>query len=78
MAANPLKRFWSCYSRNYKTKLIIPLWTSYYIPKNPQNTINQTALKHYNQFISIGTEDLRCLKITTDTVNKPKVEPTVK
>ena len=26
--------------------IIIPLWPSYYIPKNPQNTISKNALKH--------------------------------
>ena len=31
-----------------KTNIIIPLWPSYYMPQNPQNEMNQTALKHYN------------------------------
>ena len=26
---------------------IISLWTLYYISQNPENTISQTALKHY-------------------------------
>ena len=43
------------------------------MPQNPQNTIIQTALKNYNQFISVRTEALRWLQITTDTVNKLKV-----
>ena len=29
-----------------KTSIIIPLWSSYYIPKNLQKTTSQTALKH--------------------------------
>ena len=33
-----------------KTSIIIPLWPSYYIPQNPQNTICQTSLKYWNQF----------------------------
>ena len=48
------------------------------MPKNTQNTISQTALKHYNQFISIITEDLRWLQITVDTGKKLKVETIVK
>ena len=45
-----------------KTNIIIPLWASYCTKKNPQNTIIQTALKSYNQFIRIITESLRWLK----------------
>ena len=26
--------------------VIIPLWASYYMPQNPQNTMSQNALKH--------------------------------
>ena len=29
-----------------KTNIIIPLWQSYYMPENPQNTISQTSHKH--------------------------------
>ena len=54
-----------------KTNIIIPLWSSYYMP---QNIIIKTALKNYNQFRSIITEALVWLKITTDTGNKIKVE----
>ena len=61
-----------------KTKIIIPIWPPYYIPQNPQNTISQTSLKHYNKFIIIITEDLRWLETTTDTGMKLKVETTVK
>ena len=42
--------------------------------QNSENTISQTALKHYNQFISVVNEALRCLQITTDTGNKIKVK----
>ena len=48
------------------------------MPQNPQNKIGQTEPKHYNQFISVRTEDLRWLQITTDTGMKLKVETTVK
>ena len=61
-----------------ETNIIIPLWPSYYIPKNPQNTIIQTPLNHWNQFRSVRSEALRWLKITTDTVKKLKVEIKVK
>ena len=59
-------------------KIIIPLWPSNYMPQNAQNTISQTALKYYNRFISVITEDLIWLQIATDTGNKLKVETTVK
>ena len=48
------------------------------MPQNPQNTMSQTALKSYNQFISASNEALRWLKITTDTKMKLKVETTFK
>ena len=44
-----------------KTKIIISLWPSYYISQNSENTISQTALEHYNQFISVRNEALRWL-----------------
>ena len=47
------------------------------MPQNP-NKICQTALKHYNQFRSVRTEDLRWLQITIYTGIKPKVETKVK
>ena len=46
--------------------------------QNPQNTISQIALKHYNQFIFVGAEALRWLQIAADIGKKPKVETTVK
>ena len=58
-----------------KTNIIIPLCILYYIP---QNTIIQTALKHYNQFKSVRTKALRWLHHATDTGKKLKVETTVK
>ena len=45
--------------------------------QNPQNTISSSALKNYNQFRSVRTEDLIWLQITTDTGMKLKVETTV-
>ena len=53
--------------------IIIPLYLSYYMPQNPQHTIIQTSLKHYNQFRSIITEALRWLQITKYKGNKLKV-----
>ena len=44
------------------------------MPQNPQNTISQTALKHYNQFRIVRTEALIWLQIATDTGMKLKVE----
>ena len=60
-----------------KTNIIIPLWPSYYMLQNPQNTISKTALKYYNQFISVINEALIWLQIATDTGKKLKVETTV-
>ena len=74
MTENILKRFWSCHSkRSFK---IIPLWPSYYMPQNPQNTIIQTEIKHYNQFRIVRIESLSWLQITTDTGKKLKVVAT--
>ena len=39
-----------------KTNIIIPLWTSYYMPQNPQKSISKTSIMHYNQFRSVRTE----------------------
>ena len=61
-----------------QTSIIIPLYSSYYMPKKPQNTISQIELKNYNKFISVKTEALRWLKIATDTGMKLKVETTAK
>ena len=75
---SPAKSFGLVIVKIPKTSIIIPIWPSYYIPQNPQNTISQTLLKHYNKFIRIITEALICLKITTDTGNKIKVDTTLK
>ena len=48
------------------------------MPQNLENTLNQTALKHYNQFRSVITEAHIWFKIATDTVMKLKAETTVK
>ena len=48
------------------------------MPQNPQNTISQISLKHYNKSIIVRTEALRWLQVTTDTGIKLKVETTVK
>ena len=57
-----------------KTNIVIPLWPSYSMPQNPQNIINQNALNYYNQFMSVRTEAIRCVQITTDIVIKLKSE----
>ena len=59
-----------------KKTIIMPLWTSYYMPQNPQNTMSQTELKHYNDFRSVRIEALRCVRMTTDTGMKIKVNTT--
>ena len=41
-----------------KSNIIITFWPTYYIAQNRQYTINETALKHYNQFRSVKTEAL--------------------
>ena len=56
-----------------KTNIITPLFLSYYIPQNPQKSI-QTALKHYNEFRSVRTDALRWVKMTIDTGMKIKFE----
>ena len=43
------------------------------MPQNPQNTVIQTFIKHYNQFRSIRTDALRWLKIAIDIGKKLKV-----
>ena len=44
------------------------------MPKNQQNKRIKTALNHCNQFLSIRTEALKWLQITTDQGNKFKVK----
>ena len=41
-----------------ETNIIVPLWPTYYVPKNPQHTISKTAIKHYNQFITVRKKSL--------------------
>ena len=48
------------------------------MPHNPQNTISQTALKHYNEFINVIIEALRWVQMTIDTGIKFKVETSAK
>ena len=48
------------------------------MPQNPQNTISQTALKHYNEFRNVRTEALIWVKMATDTGIKFKVETSAK
>ena len=46
--------------------------------RNPQNTISQTELKHYNEFRNSKTEALRWLQMTTYTKIKFIVETSAK
>ena len=74
----PAKGFGLIIIKNPNTNIIIPLWLSYYMPKNPQNTISKAALKHYNESRNVRTEVLRWVKMTTDTGIKFKVETSTK
>ena len=75
---SPTKRFGLVTIKIPKTNIIISLWPSYYMQQNPQNTISKTAIKHYIEFISVRTEYLRWVKMTTYTVIKLRVGTTVK
>ena len=46
--------------------------------QNQQNTISQTALKHYNAFRNVTTKALRWVQMTTDKGIKFKVEISAK
>jgi len=48
------------------TKIVLPLWPTYYMPSNPQCTFSPTALKHYLHF-NVITHHLTTLSITTTT-----------
>ena len=48
------------------------------MPQNPQNTISQAALKHYNELRNIITEALRWVKMNTYTGITFKVETSAK
>ena len=42
--------------------IIIPLYPSYLMVDNPQNTISTTAIKQYNEYRSVRTETLEWVK----------------
>ena len=44
--------------------LIIPLYPTYLMAHNPQNTLSTTAIKKYNEFRSVRIEALEYLKLT--------------
>ena len=48
------------------------------MPHNPQKTISQTSLKHYNEFRNVRTEALIWVQMTTYTGIKLKVETSAK
>ena len=62
------------YHKNTKTNIIIPLWPTHYMPKNPQNKICQIDLKHCDQFRSVRIESLQWMTFTTDSWNKLKLK----
>ena len=74
----PGKRLGLVIIKTIKTNIIVLLKTSYYMPQNPQNKISQIAIKHYIQLISVRTEALIWVQITTDTGMNLKVETTLK
>ena len=45
--------------------IIIPLYPSYLMVDNPQNTISTTAIKQYNEYRSVRTEALEWVKFTS-------------
>ena len=45
--------------------IIIPLYPTYSMKDNPQNTISTTAIKKYNDFRSVRIEALEWFKVTT-------------
>ena len=79
MSAKPLQ---TCFGlvivKIPKTNISRPLWPSYCMPKKPHMKMIENALKNYNKFISIRTEALIQLKITTNKGNKLKIETTFK
>jgi hypothetical protein len=45
--------------------IIIPLYPTYLMKDNPQNTISTTVIKKYNDFRSVRIEALEWFKVTT-------------
>ena len=44
-------------------KLIVPLYSTYFMIHNPQNTLSTTAIKKYNEFKSVRIEVLKYLNL---------------
>ena len=57
--------------------IIVPLYPSYLMPKNPQNTISPTAIKKYNEYRSVRQEALEWFKITNSEGRSVRV-PTIR
>ena len=55
------------------TQMIIPLWPTYYMPDNPQNTLSQNALKSYNEFRSVRTESLGWIHFVNSTSTSARI-----
>jgi hypothetical protein len=49
------------------TKIILPLWPTYYMPSNLQCTFSPTALKYYLHLPTVTTNHLKSLLIVTST-----------
>ena len=45
-------------------ELIVPLYPTYFMTHNPQNTLSITAIKKYNEFRRVRIETLEYLKLT--------------
>ena len=64
---SPCKRFGFVMIIIAKTNIIIPIWTSYCMPRIPHNKISQTSPKQYNEFRSVKNEALIWLQMTAKT-----------
>ena len=71
---DPEKRYWPSYHKNTKSRSLLHFGQHTIFQKNPQHTISQTALKHYNQFRSVIKESFRRFQFTLYLENKIKVE----
>ena len=58
--------------------IIVPLYPSYYMPGNPQNTISTTAIKRYNDYRSVRIEALEWFKITNQEGKSTRVSTITK
>ena len=57
--------------------VIIPIYPSYLMRDNPQNTVYTTAIKKYNDFHSVRVESLELFKVTNNEGKSARV-PTIR